>query len=115
MGNNRYSIFISNFATYGSDIKNQTLMINVTQTIDTKLQQPISAFICRIDEANSNPLAIWENMGKPIYPTTQQLNTLNESTQLIPSKIQWKQLNTQTVQFNVLIPTYGIAMIDLQY
>eukprot|EP01084_Bolivina_argentea_P193576 332098_1 len=115
MDNNRYSIFISNFNTYGSDIKNQTLMINVAQTIDNKLQQPTSAFIYRIDEENSNPLGIWGNMGKPIYPTTEQLNTLNESTQLIPSKIQWKQLNTQTVQFNVLIPTYGIAMIDLQY
>eukprot|EP01084_Bolivina_argentea_P193577 332099_1 len=115
LNKNRYSILISNFANYGSNIQNETLIINVTQTIDSTVSQPISAFIYRIDEDNCNPLATWINMGKPIYPTVQQLKTLNESTQLIASKIQWKQLNTQTIQFQLVIPVYGVALIDLQY
>ena len=112
---NRYSIFIANFANYGSNINNETLIINVTQSIDTSLKTPKLAIIYRIDQDNGNPLGAWEKMNKPIYPTLEQMQTLNQSSQVVGMKINWKVVDSNVVQFSATVPSYGIAMIDIQY
>merc|ERR1711933_330186 len=113
MGNlnaNRYSVFIANFANYGSDISNETLTINVIQSIDNDLKAPKSANIYRIDQENANPLGKWDSIDRPVYPTMEQMNALNESTQVVPTGIKWKVINSNTVQFDVMIPSYGVAL-----
>ena len=112
---NRYSVFIANFANYGSNINNETMSITVTQSIDTRLKAPKSAFIYRIDEDNANPLSAWEKMNKPMYPTMEQMETLNQSSQVVGININWKVVDSNVVQFNIMVSSYGVAMIDIQY
>ena len=115
MDSNRYSIFISNFANYGSTINDETINVNITQSIDNNLKLPKSAYIYRIDENNTNPLGTWQNMGEPIYPTEEQMSALNKSAQLVPVKLNWKEINSNIAQFTVTLTPYAVALIDVQY
>lgn len=54
-------------------------------------------------------------MGKPIYPNQNQLNILNTSSQFVTQNITMNNINTNTVQFNLTIPVYGVIVIDIQY
>ena len=87
----------------------------MTQSINENLKEPKSATIYRIDEDNANPLRVWDKMNKPIYPTMEQMQTLNESSKVIGMSIKWNIVELDIVQFNVMIPSYGVAMIDIQY
>ena len=67
------------------------MVINIGNTIDNKntLQQ---VMMYRIDENNTAPLATWIGMGSPQYPTDQQLETLNTSSQLKGMQIAYKKI-----------------------
>ena len=73
------------------------------------------ATLYRIDVNNVNPITIWKNMGSPEYPNQQQLKKLNDSSQFVTETIDFTNINANTVQFNITVPTYGVAVIDLKY
>eukprot|EP01084_Bolivina_argentea_P144622 253689_1 len=115
---NRYSLFMTNYADYPYPIdlfRNQTIFVYVLQTIDNSLKVPKSATEYRIDESNGNAYQTWIKIGKPKYPTQQQMSILNESSQMKGKNVSWKVVNDTTVQFNVYIPKYTVILIDIQY
>ena len=115
---NRYSLFMTNYADYPfpeNEFKNVSASINVTQTIDTSLKQPKSAMIYKIDKENGNSYQEWIEMGKPEYPTNDQLSQLKKSSELIGNNFEWKVINDTTVEFVVDIPRYTVVLIDMQY
>eukprot|EP01084_Bolivina_argentea_P066551 121318_1 len=112
---NRYSIFISNWNYLGYPIINQTIEITVNQLIDNGLLNPKTAQIYRVDKINANAYTKWNEIGKPTYPTTQQLQILNSSAQIKPESMNLQNINSTSVTFNVTIPVYGFVMVDIQY
>ena len=89
------------------------IYVNNYIDIDKDLSQVI---MYRIDNDTTNPLETWIEMGKPEYPTMQQLNKLNESSQLIPmNNVNYTKVNDTTVMFDITLPIYGVVVIDLKY
>lgn len=54
-------------------------------------------------------------MGSPIYPTNDQLSELNEASKLMPENLQYKILDSNTIEINIIVPIYGVCIIELQY
>lgn len=107
---NRYTIYAGNWNIYGQSIANESLEIQLSAN-----GAPKSATMYRIDGNNVNPMAKWESMNSPTYPTQEQLQALNQSAQLVSTNVAFSSINSDTVQFNVTIPTYGVVVIDVQY
>lgn len=117
---NRYSIFIANWNNFGFNITTQNVVIHVRNTIANSYRGsnsgiPAKALLYRIDENNTNPLSEWMKMGSPEYPTTHELKQLNQTSQLISTPINFTQIDQQSVQFELQMTEYSVAMIDLQY
>lgn len=110
---NRYAIFISNFANLNSTIDTQSLTINIMQNIYGTV--PKSANLYRIDKNNGNAFGEWVKLNRPIYPTMDELNQMNKSSQLIQQTLEIKSIDTNTASISLDIEPYGVAMIDLQY
>ena len=110
---NRYSIFISNFANLNSTIDNQLIKINIMQNIHGTI--PKSAVLYRIDDDNGNVYGEWLKLGKPVYPTMDELNQMNKSSELIGDKVEIMTVNSNTASISLNVPPYGVAVIDLQY
>eukprot|EP01084_Bolivina_argentea_P029652 55061_1 len=113
----RYSIFIVNWNNYGFSITEQNVVINVGNTINNKGNNLKSVIMYRIDENinNTNPLATWIQMGSPRYPTSEQLQSINESSQLKPMQISFKEIDSETIQFELDVSPYNSIVLDLQY
>eukprot|EP01083_Nonionella_stella_P085780 237987_1 len=110
----RYSVFVANWNNYGFNITQQHVVINISNAIDhsNELQ---SALMYRIDEDNTAPLARWIAMGSPKYLSEKQLEALNVSSQLKGSTIEYTKVDDNTLQFELLMPVYGVAVLDLHY
>ena len=110
----RYSVFIANWNNYGFNVTEQSMTVNIGNYIEnTNVVK--KATIYRIDANNTDPLGAWRGMGSPEYPTDDQMNKLNESSQVIGVDIGVKKIDDQTVQIEVDMPIYSAAVIDLQY
>ena len=112
---NHYSIFIANWNNYGFNITDENITINVKNSMGDNIMLLNKATLYRIDVNNTNPFAKWLDINSPQYPTIDELDSLNRSSQLAPLPIDFAQKDNQTVQFNLLMPIYGSALIDLQY
>ena len=54
-------------------------------------------------------------MDSPKYPTKDQLQTLNDASQITNTSTHFNTINTDTIQISLMIPEYGVAILDLQY
>ena len=54
-------------------------------------------------------------MGSPVYPTQQQLQTLNQSSQFVAKPIEFTKIDANTIMFNVTLDMYSVLVIDIQY
>ena len=117
-GGGRYGLFIANWNNYGTgsgyNITQQHLVINVGNFIEN-MGMVKSAVMYRIDANNTAPLDEWQSMGSPEYPTDEQLNALNKSSQVVGVNIAVKKMNDNTLQIEVVMPIYSAAVVDLQY
>ena len=115
---NRYGLFITNYADYPYpeyEFKNVTASIYVTQTINPGLKQPKQAMTYRIDKKNGNSYQEWLKMGKPRYPTQEQMQQLKKASELQGVSTTWNVVNSTTVEFYVNIPKYTVIFIDIMY
>jgi len=72
------------------------------------------AEIRRIDQDNSNPIALWQGMGSPTYPTQSQINQLYQASEFKVQTIQYKRLTPSDIQFdNLSIPPQGVIAIKI--
>eukprot|EP01083_Nonionella_stella_P000610 1713_1 len=110
----QFTVFISNWNLLNLNITQKELNVYVHNYVDEK---QISAIVMyRIDDKHTNPLQTWRDMASPEYPTTEQLNKLNESSQLVPMyDVHYTQMNDTTVLLSIEMPIYGVAVLDLKY
>jgi xylan 1,4-beta-xylosidase len=68
-----------------------------------------SAIIWRSDAQHGDTLAAWDSMGKPRYPTFQQIAALKKASQPGPPEVEKLKGNRLTVT----IPPKGLAVIEI--
>jgi len=68
------------------------------------------ATIRRIDANNTNPIALWQKMGSPTYPTPTQLTQLHNASQLVITPLTYASQGS-TVLFKVDIPPQGVISV----
>ena len=110
----RYGLFIANWNNPGFNLTEQHLTIDIANYIENKGDVK-SAVMYRIDSNNTSPLNEWRAMKKPKYPTQEQLDALNKTSQLVGVNITTEKIGDNTLQLEVDIPVYGVAVVDLQY
>ena len=112
-GNGRYTVFIGNWNLYGQPIMNETISLQIKNEMDNGV--PKTATMYRIDADNVNPISKWKAMGSPTYPTQQQMQQLNASSQYVTKSVTFQNVNSNTAKLDVSIPEYGVVVLDLQY
>jgi len=83
-----------------------------TRTFDLKLQNLHGAtrgLVSRIDAEHSNTLAAYDRMGRPRYPTPQQVQQLNQASQLAPPD----SIRIEPGGLQLTLPPNGFALIEL--
>ena len=84
-----------------------------TKTIDLTLEgvKPGSAAIIRrVDAEHGDTLAAWNRMGKPRYPSLQQIAELKRASDPGPAESTALQGQTLTLQ----LPPMGLAVVEIQ-
>jgi hypothetical protein len=75
-----------------------------------------AAVVYTIDDTHGNPRAAWEAMGKPTYPSPDQINALNAAAKVDPQPLDY-QTSGGGITFTVTLVPYAtvVAFIPLQY
>jgi xylan 1,4-beta-xylosidase len=70
----------------------------------------------RIDDKNSNSYQVWQAMGSPQNPTSEQIATLEKAGQLslLTSPIYVKTLNGE-LKINVQLPRQGVSLLKFDW
>lgn len=67
----------------------------------------------RIDENHGNPRKTWEAMGKPVYLTDEQVQTLINASTLSQESISWQE-NKGDLTFKVTLQPHSVVAIFLR-
>jgi xylan 1,4-beta-xylosidase len=81
-----------------------------TITVQLKNSNASGALISRVDGGHGDVLPAYHKMGSPPYPTQKQIQELQHAAEL-PAP---ESLPFENGQFNVVLPTYGLALIELK-
>jgi xylan 1,4-beta-xylosidase len=101
---------------YNHNVPNASIQTNtVSITLNNVPSTIKDANIRRIDEHNSNPIVLWQQMGSPTYPSQKQIQQLHSNAEFITNPIQYKTLTNSSIQFQIDIPPQGIAAIKFKY
>lgn len=103
-------IIVYNFDVVENKISQENVTINLINlgTI------PTSATLTRIDDTNANAPAVWVAQGRPAYPTPAQIAQQIEASQLRPTTVPAVRTSSSSVQFGVLLPPYGSAVLHVE-
>jgi len=102
-------IIIYNHNVSGGVIEEESLCITIKGAPTTG-----DAHIRRIDETNANPIVAWENLGSPVYPTSDQVYTIVKASNMIKEKIEYTVIGANEIQFEVTMPPQGVAAITMK-
>jgi xylan 1,4-beta-xylosidase len=70
----------------------------------------------RIDEAHSNAYTVWQKMGSPQSPTSQQYAELKAAGQLqLLTSPQWLEVTNGELKISTNLPRQGISLLHLQW
>ena len=110
-----YTVFMSNWNLLNLNITEKMLKVYVNNYVD--VGKGLSEIVMyRIDNDSTNPLQAWRDMGSPEYPTMEQLSKLNDSSQLVPvNNVNYTKVNDTTVMIDIVVPIYGVVVLDLKY
>jgi xylan 1,4-beta-xylosidase len=68
------------------------------------------ATIRRIDSNNTNPVTLWHQMGSPVYPTSTQINQLQEASLMIMRPFPYT-MKGNMLTLTVDVPPQGVVSI----
>jgi xylan 1,4-beta-xylosidase len=81
-----------------------------TITLDFKNTKPTTAVISRVDHDHGDPSAAYQKMGKPRYPTPQQIQTLRQAAALPAAEIH-KLANGK---LTLTMAPHSLAVIEMK-
>ncbi|GAM28731.1 hypothetical protein SAMD00019534_119070, partial [Acytostelium subglobosum LB1] len=103
------SIIVYNYNIPNGTIESASVLI----TLENLPTNRYDATLRRIDQDNCNPLATWQRQGSPTYPTRTQIDELQESAEFRVENIQFKVLDSSTIQFKLDLSPISIAAITI--
>jgi xylan 1,4-beta-xylosidase len=104
---NDTSIFIVNWNIKKIPVENATVTVTVKGSTATK------AIIYRIDDTNGNAFPLWMKMGSPTYLNQNQVNALNNASELV-SKNLLVTIKDNTIVFDVTVPANTVVNVILK-
>ncbi|HMF52728.1 MAG TPA: hypothetical protein VK593_00155, partial [Edaphobacter sp.] len=70
----------------------------------------------RIDDTHSNAYTVWQHMGSPQHPTSQQYAKLQTAGQLqLFTSPRWVEVNDGQVKITTEMPRQGISLLHLTW
>src|SRR5262249_50492505 len=86
----------------------------VVKTFDLTLTNGTNvshALLTRVDADHSNTLAAYDRMGRPTYPTAEQVRALNAETELKPPE----SIPIRNGHVPLTVPPNGFVLIELAH
>lgn len=103
------TVLLTNHTTPGHSIETEDVEVRLDNA-----REPIAARIQRIDEEHANAKRVWKDMGEPEYLTPQEVERLEEASELISEKQSVKFANGSiTVKTN--LPAHSVAAITIDF
>lgn len=88
-----------------------------TQRVQVQLMaapQPRAAHVERIDEEHANAKRLWREMGEPKYLSAQEVEQLQEASQLVQESHPWKY-EAATIHLEIELPPQAVAAITVEF
>ena len=108
-GEHQLTVLLTNHAFPKHPISMEQVKITLTGG-----QACTKAYVERIDEDHCNPRRVWESMGSPEYPSTEQQQQLHEASALRREVMLCKSAQGETV-LEINLPAHAVAAITLEY
>lgn len=108
-GERQLTVLVTNHAFPKHSITTEQVQVELrgVQTIT-------EAWLERVDEDHCNPRRLWETMGSPEYPDSDQLLRLQSASELRREVLTWK-LNAGALVLQIDVPPHAVAAITLEY
>ena len=108
---NRFGVFVSNFNSQKLPIQQASVDIYISNSNGGV--KSVNGY--RIDGNHTNPKSAWQSMGSPEYPTDEQLQKINRTSQLVASNVAYQQVNASTVKISLNLDKWSSIVLDVQY
>jgi xylan 1,4-beta-xylosidase len=103
------TLLLTNHTTPGHSIETEELHIRLDNACP-----PIAARIRRIDADHANPKRLWQEMGEPEYLSDEDVESLEEASQLVSEK-QPLSFHDGSVLLKVSMPPHAVAAITIDF
>jgi xylan 1,4-beta-xylosidase len=85
-------------------------VVGASETAGPAVKIPASARVTILDPEHGSPLPAWEKMGRPAFPTREQIETMRNSAALPAARSMPIAKGTLTLT----LPPYALGLIELQ-
>ncbi|HLN32437.1 MAG TPA: glycosyl hydrolase [Gemmataceae bacterium] len=106
---NGITILLTNHALPRQPIQTQGVRIVLTGT-----PAPGSAIVERIDRDHANPKLVWREMGEPEYLRMEEVEHLQEASQLVHEPQCWSVQNG-VIHFEMELPPHAVAALTVEF
>ena len=108
-GVNKITVLLTNYALPNHHLVKERVRIQLNNA-----PQPVAAAVQRIDEDHVNPMGLWREMGRPEYPSTAQLEKLQDAAQIKREPLDFSTAQGR-IELEVMLPTNSVAAIELEF
>eukprot|EP01132_Coremiostelium_polycephalum_P002860 gene2860-3554_t len=112
VSNKETMVIVYNHNIPDAPIQTETVTVQLNNLQSTNFK---SSTIRRIDDDNCNPIATWQQLGSPTYPTPSQIKTILASAEFNEQSYPFKTIDNNTIQLVVDVPPQGVAAFKLKY
>jgi len=104
------SVFVYNWDFFPYELDTEQATVTVCNLPNT-----IKATVQKIDNENTNPRKLWEDMGAPTYPTKDQIQQLQDAAECPEQAIQYTKDGQGCVNFSLTLPPYAVNAIKIMF
>jgi xylan 1,4-beta-xylosidase len=107
-------IFLAANGYVGEPVPNRSVLLDLGTSVASS-----TGLLWRIDEAHTNPKALWQSWGSPDYLQPKQVEQLKVQAQLVSTPVQLVRISdeatgvTGTSSVKIDLPAFGLAVLDV--
>ena len=101
-------IFLTNFRRQDMPIAADTAVLLIAHGA---MPAPTYAAVSLIDSTHTNPRALWESWGSPMYPTPTMLAELQAASQLQEQSVPLQRVSDTVVSLSIPLEPYASAFV----
>jgi xylan 1,4-beta-xylosidase len=103
------TVLLTNHTTPGHTIESEEIEIRLDNALE-----PSGATIRRVDDEHANAKRLWEEMGQPEYLRQQDVERLEEASQLVSEK-QPLAFRDGSTFLKTTLPPHAVAAITIDF